>query len=393
MTIKRLAGNLALALASLLLGGIIIEGYFRLASPGPDQENQTAANQYYFYQFDPTFGWSGRPGASGKMQREEFAYSVAINARGYRQAVMASPLEVAVLGDSFTWGNGVADQDRFSDQLASISGFSVSNFGVSGYGPVHYLLQIDQVIQQKPKLTVIAFCLGNDFVDTVHWTRYGYFKPYAYLGDDGGLNLGGYPLPYAKQAQLRLPMASGLFGWAPLAWLYNHSHFFQRLYIAYTELATRADAMAQQGDPRAAHALVELRSSQEQIYFPERFGPEGATAARKTVATVGLVMAEIKRRLDAAGIAMLVMTVPTKCEFGDCVRGGGERNTRARDALIGELDRAGIAWLDLMDAIELDDFWKTDGHWRPSGHRKAAERLAARIAEQQPALLHSRPRQ
>lgn len=383
---KRLTGNLALLLASLLIGCLLIEGYFQFLSSPASQEVRTTSNQYSFYQFDPVLGWSGRPNTYGVMKRDEFSNRVTINALGYRQTDTSTPPDILILGDSFAWGIGIDEADRFSERLAAESGLSVWNIGVSGYGPAHYLLQTDEVIRRKPKLAVIAFCLGNDFVDTVHWIRYGYFKPYVYLRDDGGLHMGGYPLPYAKQAQLRLPMASSLFGWAPLAWLYTHSIFFQRLFIAYTELVTQADAMAQQGDPRAAQALLELRSGQEQIYHPERFGAEGKAVARRAIATVGATMAEIKQRLNAAGIGLLVMTAPTKCDFGDCIHGGGERNVRARNALIGELDRAGIAWLDLLDVIEPADFWQSDGHWRPSGHQKAARHLAARLVEQ-PSLL------
>ncbi|MBX3454271.1 SGNH/GDSL hydrolase family protein [Ferrovibrio sp.] len=390
MNIKRLTGNLALLLASLLIGGLVIEGYFRFTSQQANHPIQATSNQYYFYQFDPVLGWSGRPGAHGVMKREEFSNHVTINANGYRQTAISAQPDIVILGDSFTWGIGVDEDDRFSDKFLAKTGFSVWNLGVSGYGPVHYLLQTDEVIRRKPKLAVIAFCLGNDFVDTVHWVRYGYFKPYAYLSSDGRLHLGGYPLPYAKQEQFRLPMVSSLFGWRPLAWLYNHSIFFQRLDIAYTELYTRADAMAQQADPRLEQALLDLRSDQDQIYHPERFGAKGEAVAHQAIATVGATMAEINHRLNVAGISLLVMTVPTKCEFDDCVRGGSERNTRARDALIGALDRAGIPWLDLLDIIEPTDFWQSDGHWRPSGHRKAAERLTAHLAEH-PNLLQIRP--
>ena len=69
------------------------------------------------------------------------------------------------------------------------------NLGVSGYAPIQYLLQIDQVLALKPDYVVVALCLGNDLIDNVDFDPYGHPKPVAQLSpDDTNVDIVGYPL-------------------------------------------------------------------------------------------------------------------------------------------------------------------------------------------------------
>jgi len=78
---------------------------------------------------------------TGTYKREEFEYTISINRYGMRQHPVstkrkAGDYSIAVLGDSFVWGIGVADEDRFTEFLErELPGTEVLNFGVSGYGP------------------------------------------------------------------------------------------------------------------------------------------------------------------------------------------------------------------------------------------------------------------
>ena len=105
-----------------------------------------------------------------------------INALGFRDAIHnggASP--VFFFGDSFTFGEGVDDDDTLPAQFSRIAGRTVFNFGVHGYGPHQFLrmLEVDRPeklgVADKPALVV--YTLLADHVDRAagraSWDREG----------------------------------------------------------------------------------------------------------------------------------------------------------------------------------------------------------------------------
>jgi hypothetical protein len=105
-----------------------------------------------------------------------------INALGFRDAVHngeASP--VFFFGDSFTFGEGVDDDDTLPAQFSKIAGRTVFNFGVHGYGPHQFLrmLEVDRPeklgVTDKPALVI--YTLLADHVDRAagraSWDREG----------------------------------------------------------------------------------------------------------------------------------------------------------------------------------------------------------------------------
>ena len=68
---------------------------------------------------------------------------------------------VAILGDSFTYGNGIAEQDRFSDRLAAALSerrVQVLNFGFPGNNwPDHVATLERRVLRLKPDFVVLQW--------------------------------------------------------------------------------------------------------------------------------------------------------------------------------------------------------------------------------------------
>src|SRR5262249_55474855 len=157
-------------------------------------------NQYVFFQFDPLLGWANLPNSHGQFSRLEFRHAVDINSLGMRDREVTdkrpNELRVAFLGDSFTWGVGATYGERFTEVLERLDPrVNALNFGVSGYSPIQYLLQIDKVLAFKPDYVIVAFCLGNDLTDNLTPDPYRHPKPYATLSDDGSkIDIKGYPL-------------------------------------------------------------------------------------------------------------------------------------------------------------------------------------------------------
>jgi hypothetical protein len=76
---------------------------------------------------------------------------------------------VAVLGDSFTYGNGIAEEDRFSDRLAAALGerrIQVLNFGFPGNNwPDHVATLERRVLRLKPDFVLLQWDTNDVEVD------------------------------------------------------------------------------------------------------------------------------------------------------------------------------------------------------------------------------------
>ena len=146
-TLRAVLSRLGLALVSLVLCVTLLELAGRAA--GLWRPDQT-------YRYDPVLGYVMAPGGD-------------INTRGMRGAEVADApaagtTRLVMIGDSFTFGQGVADADTQPQQLerALGPGYEVVNMGVSGYNTVQELLYWRaQGIQLHPAALVVAFTLSD----------------------------------------------------------------------------------------------------------------------------------------------------------------------------------------------------------------------------------------
>jgi lysophospholipase L1-like esterase len=321
---------------------------------------EPTGNQYVFYQFDPLLGWVNQPNVTGIYRRAEFSYPLVTNRHGmrYRDVNLVRSegvYRVAVLGDSFTWGIGVADKDRFTERVETIFQGRVEmlNFGVSGYGPIQYLIQLPRILEFHPDAVLIAFCLGNDFQDNVFYRRYGYYKPYSALTDP--IEIRGYPLQNAKLHESNL--------------IYDNLALARMAYETLRKFTTPLDLNIQQG-PRT------FDEDGRDIYF-EPSDEARRDAVARVAAVNAAILRDIKVALDLRGIKFAVVTAPTKCEYGHCFPDITKSpNLRAVNLLKRGADREGIHVIDSVGSITIDDFWSIDGHWRPTGHSKMADAIA-----------------
>jgi lysophospholipase L1-like esterase len=121
-----------------------------------------------------TRGWANKPSTTAVYGEAEFHFDVNHNALGFRGPEVEPEktpgrLRVLVLGDSFTYGIGVADDESFSARLAALDPrFEVLNTGVNGYGTAQELLLLrDQGLALRPDVVVVMFFwndVGNNYV-------------------------------------------------------------------------------------------------------------------------------------------------------------------------------------------------------------------------------------
>ncbi len=365
---KRVYQNLALVIVSILISWAGIEVSLRIW--GPDV--LALGNQYVFYRFDPVLGWANLPNSRGRFSRIEFSHQVQINSLGMRDREIVEKrdgaLRVAFLGDSFTWGVGAAYGERFTEVLGTLNPrLDVLNFGVSGYAPIQYLLQLDQVLALKPDYVIVVFCLGNDLTDNVQFNPYNHPKPYAKLSADGSkLEIAGYPLPESKN------VGPELIGAASASRIVGMIKF------------VLDETRRKRAEVEAIGAQMAQLIDEQIVYSPEdRRTPEQQQKVAYLYKVNELLLEAIRDRVEA-GIGpgrFAVLLAPTKYEYGIARHQSpaADPNVVANGVLT-SLSRLGIPAVDARTVIEPADFWKGDAHWRPSGHRKIGELLSKYFA-------------
>jgi hypothetical protein len=357
----RLTGKVAIMLVATLIAIGAAEIGLRLFA-GDLAGEPVTGNQYQFYRYDPELGWSNQPGARGTFERSEFSFELAINSHGLRgpEITREKPpgaKRVAVLGDSFTWGVGASQADLYTTLVErALPNAQVLNFGVSGYGPIQYFLQTGKVLAFDPDVVVIAFCLGNDFVDNVFWQRYRYYKPFARLDDAGELVIDGYPIPNVK----RFP---NKYDTGFVKALHDGSYLFRLLDKTLLGLVGSLGNYGQRGP--------QVSENQKDMYVKPLDAPENDQLVRINAKLLGRIAAAYTAR----GIPVVVLAVPTKCEFGDCFPDLKEPTDATHRALRRSTEGLPLTLIDPTPSLTLADYWVKDGHWRPSGHRKVADAL------------------
>ncbi len=97
----------------------------------------------------------------------DVAYTLTVDKRGFRNRSDLEQYDIVVLGDSFTEGSKVSDEEAWPAVLAGRSGRSVYNLGMSGGSPVTYVNTLEEFgIGLRPKTVICMLYEGNDFRDS-----------------------------------------------------------------------------------------------------------------------------------------------------------------------------------------------------------------------------------
>lgn len=127
------------------------------------------------------------------------------NAAGFRGAELgdATRRRVTVLGDSMTFGEGVGENERFTERLeAREPAWRVENLGMVGYGPDLMLRAYEAVAATPPPAAVVAVVFTDDFRRVAPlYTGVGFALP-RFVVRDGALVDVPYPVPRAWERTL-----------------------------------------------------------------------------------------------------------------------------------------------------------------------------------------------
>jgi hypothetical protein len=150
----------------------------------------------YPLEHDPLLGYAPRPGDYGR--RTRWRTQVEVTPQRLRSNGAAPPhgAPILAIGDSFTWGDSVNDDETWPAHLERLLGRPVGNGGVSGYGFDQMVLRAERLVAElRPVLVVVSF-ISDDVQRCENSYRYAP-KPFFRI-EDGSLVLAGVPVPDAR---------------------------------------------------------------------------------------------------------------------------------------------------------------------------------------------------
>jgi lysophospholipase L1-like esterase len=113
---------------------------------------------------------------------------------GFRPTEEAPGVPILAVGDSYTYGEEVSDNEAWPAQLQKIKGQRVLNAGASGFGFDQSVLRAEQIAAvRRPSAIVVAF-IADDIRRTEMRRQWGAEKPYFDFQADG-LVLRNVPVP------------------------------------------------------------------------------------------------------------------------------------------------------------------------------------------------------
>ncbi len=350
-SLRRFAANLGVSAASLVIFALLAELLLQLVVP---------LFRPRFTRIDPVVGWYHNSSVTNLEEFEGHRYRLSYNAHGYRPPdhTYEKPdgvLRVVVLGDSYTDGSEVGDQETFTWHLQQrLAGVEVINLGVYGYSTTQELITLDHVgFKYAPDL-VLLVTTTNDYRDNhINISSFGPRPRFMVDGDSAWLE--GTDQSSAREIYraTNLPVHGMTF-------LHRHSnlYYFLNHYIYHRLIARKITA---------------LREAQWRSRDPE----ERLDAYRRLVV-------RMKQRSSRFGADFSVVFAYQKREVQTRDDSAYRMNREVARALAAE----GIAATDLYEELRQAEFGRDgslyygeDIHWNAAGHKVVADLLEPRIEQ------------
>jgi hypothetical protein len=243
--------------------------------------------------------------------------------------------DLFVAGDSFAFGWGVNQLDRFSDRLQSILNRPVFNLGIGGgdFDGYHSLIGYAEGSGAAVKNLIISVTMENDL----------------HVYD-------------SQEPQEASPLERTILPSFNLFTLNSYLTGKSALYVLLTHAAHQTTWLQ-----RVAVQLGLIRANFEGI------GDENVSCKAR--------ISSVRRLLTiAAGRNVVILIIPSRRLWvGEAAR--REQAARVHVAFIEDLRAAGLSVVDMRDRLEasgnpLTYHFANDGHWNEAGHRLAAEALS-----------------
>jgi acetyltransferase AlgX (SGNH hydrolase-like protein) len=359
--VRRVMGNVALVTISLFASVLLAEVLIRSFYPQKLSLNVS--------QWDPYVGFTNIPGLRGSSATSDFVMHVTINSHGLRdrEFAYAKPrhvFRVGLFGDSFTFGEGVQNDEAYPKVLEGLlngasrpagTTIEVLNFGVGKSGTSHQLaLFRKEGTKYDLDLVILGFLARNDFTD--NWGGVFYLKDDSLVHNPGAYST-------VRRIQRVLYAIPGY------KWAATRSH----LVNLFRKTATIIDDRAR--TKRAAR-------------FNDMGTRSGADTNLQHVRLTEKLIEAFNREAHEQGADFLLINLPDR----------GQRPALSYDArepapayvsdceeLLSAIRQQNIPVLDLVPDFSTlpvaTHFFANDAHMTPLGHQAIAHRLYQYLIE------------
>ncbi len=265
---------------------------------------------------------------------KDFDTTVHFNEYGFRdQKVLEKARESDwfVVGDSFSFGFGVAENERYSNQLEHLMGSPVYNISSPGTQIRHYekLVRYAERNGARIKKLIIGICMENDLLD------YERFPDFI--------------APPDWKRDLKIWLAHRLAIYNAFAYVIHQHETLQQIAVMMGLVADHDRTI-------------------QKNFFNDR------------------ILATSVNQLDcfAKSYDSLIVIIPSR---GLWIGRHQETERKVHETFVRLLTEKGIAVIDLRRAFEesgepLGFHFKRDGHWNSKGHLRAAQVIAEYILQQ-----------
>jgi hypothetical protein len=293
------------------------------------------------------------PNYAGRLVGSDFQTGYRLNALGFREreldiAEIAATRPYLFTGDSYFQGWGVEETARVSDvfarKLTGPDAPAVVNLAFPGFGTFQTLDVLDRYAAElHPRLVVHGLFIGNDIIEDFNTlSKEGATPTDTQTG-------------YRVRARIRNALRNSSLVNLTLNVMWSVPWF------------------------HAEFDKLEIRSDRTELYTRE----ESDVSRQMYAATASAIeqLGEFSRR---SGIPVLVVIIPDHLQV---LRPDLFLNldaSKPQRLIIQDLDRAGLQYLDLMDAFRHASdpgqlFFRKDKHWNERGHAFVAQILFDRL--------------
>jgi lysophospholipase L1-like esterase len=348
LRLVRLSAALALVAFSAGVGVVLAEVGLRAFQPQIFPVHPPG-----MYTPNPPFGNTLTAGFTGSVQRAEFDASFRVNSAGFRGPELrprqANTVRIVALGDSQTFGFGVADDETFTVQLERIlsqlhpeTDFQVVNTGTPGFGTYHQLHLLDSRWEElDPDLVMLQFLPVNDFLDNRAAVRALHPEVREGMLTEAS----------AAPTRARPPAWMRIMGWSKA-----------NLHVARLASENIGYVTMRLGLARNVSTL-----------WGEDFSREDERLTQE-------LLEQVASRAHQGGARMVFLYSTAKVDL----MGAEYRVPRSRAVIERAAAISAASWIDLNQLMREHErphrfFFVRDGHWSPAGHRIIAEILSTEL--------------